>query len=230
MEKKCRVTGKGFLAIEWAFLALRPHLDDQRLTVRMDHQSLRRVLSLADSTRRLPQSRLFLLDLDLEIVYRALIKQLAEEVLSRMREWGGTMFREYYIPALILDDNLGDPPRNDCDDHWNYHPTVFKELPEIRQPDMVIQECPDRCMLLESDLSREMRYSEAKLIPLMRTVGGHDLAFDFDVEKVLIRQCPIDREVLRSPGFGYESAFYLSSSTRCMLHTSEVSLYATLRQ
>lgn len=62
------------LAIDWSVLMLRPGLDGTRLTIRIDHNSLKGILNLAGSICRLARWRLRQHKFELDVVRRACIK------------------------------------------------------------------------------------------------------------------------------------------------------------
>ena len=57
-------------SVVWAVTKLRPYLEGQKFTVRSDHDTLRRLLTLTDPSGRLMQWRLRLPEFDFEIHYR----------------------------------------------------------------------------------------------------------------------------------------------------------------
>lgn len=71
-DAKCwyDTTHKEVLAVVWSVLMLRPYLERSHSKVRADHQALRQIRDLKESTGCLAKWRLRLLKLDFEVVHR----------------------------------------------------------------------------------------------------------------------------------------------------------------
>lgn len=63
-------------------LPLRPYLKRTEFTGRANHHALKRILNLADTTRKLARSRLRFMDLVLDIVHWGRVKNRAVDTLS----------------------------------------------------------------------------------------------------------------------------------------------------
>lgn len=83
-ESKYDTTQWECLAIVWDVLIIRPYLEGIRLTIRTDHDSVKTVLSLVKSTRRLALFCLRLSEFEFDIFCRAGIEHQAAEAFSRL--------------------------------------------------------------------------------------------------------------------------------------------------
>ena len=73
----------------WSILTLRPYLYGSAFNRRTDHEALRWVLNLADSSGRLARWRLRLAEYDYEVQYRPDINHQLADGESRLRTDGG---------------------------------------------------------------------------------------------------------------------------------------------
>lgn len=61
------------LAVVWAVLMIRPCLKESGFTIRTDHDALGSILNMADATGRLALRPLRISELELDVVYRAVV-------------------------------------------------------------------------------------------------------------------------------------------------------------
>ena len=73
-ERNFTTTEKECLAVAWSILTLRPYLYGSAFKLRTDHEALRWVLNLADSSGRLARWRLRLAEYDYGVQYRPGVK------------------------------------------------------------------------------------------------------------------------------------------------------------
>ena len=73
----------------WSILTIRPYLYGSAFNLRPDHEALRWVLNLADSSGRLARWRLRLAEYDYELQYRPGFKHQLADSVSRLRTDGG---------------------------------------------------------------------------------------------------------------------------------------------
>lgn len=76
------------LAIIWSELLLRSYLKGTQFTIRTDHDPLKWILILTDSTSRLERWRFLVSECHFDVVRRAGIKHQAAEASSRLRTTG----------------------------------------------------------------------------------------------------------------------------------------------
>lgn len=83
-EKKYNTTQKECLAVVWAVLMLRPYVERTPFIAKTDHQSLRWIINLKESTGRLTCCQLCLMEFDIEIQHRSGRRHMAADTLSRL--------------------------------------------------------------------------------------------------------------------------------------------------
>ena len=84
-EKNYTTTEKECIAVVWSILTLRPYLYVNTFDLRTDHEALRWVLNLADSSGRLARWRRRLAEYDYDVKYRPCIKHQLADGVSRLR-------------------------------------------------------------------------------------------------------------------------------------------------
>ena len=83
-ERNYSATERECFAVVWAVTTLRPYIEGTRFTIRTDHDALRWLMTLTDSSGRLTRWRLRLLEFDFEIVYRPGRVHQVPDALSRL--------------------------------------------------------------------------------------------------------------------------------------------------
>ena len=83
-ERNYSATERECFAVVWAITTLRPYIEGARFTIRTDHDALRWLMTLTDSSGRLTRWRLRLLEFDFEIVYRPGRVHQVPDALSRL--------------------------------------------------------------------------------------------------------------------------------------------------
>ena len=103
MERNYTTTEKECLADVWGILKLRPYLYGSAVNLRADHEALRWVLNLADSSGRLARWRLRLAEYDYEVQYRPGVKHQLADGVSRLRTDGGdTELVDEEVPCFAV--------------------------------------------------------------------------------------------------------------------------------
>ena len=83
-ERNYSATERECYAVVWAVTSLRPYLEGTRFTVRTDHDALRWLMSLTETSGRLTRWRLRLAEFDFTIVYRPGRTHQVPDALSRL--------------------------------------------------------------------------------------------------------------------------------------------------
>ena len=83
-EQNYSATERECLAVVWAVGHLRPYVEGTRFTIRTDHDALRWLMTLTDSSGRLTRWRLRLQEFDFEITYRPGRVHQVPDALSRL--------------------------------------------------------------------------------------------------------------------------------------------------
>ena len=87
-ERNCTTIEKEYLAVVWSILTLRPYLYGSAFNLRTDHEALRWVFNLADSSGRLARWRLRLAEYEYEVQYSPSVKHQFADGVSRLRTDG----------------------------------------------------------------------------------------------------------------------------------------------
>ena len=98
-ERDYSPTERECYAVVWAVTTLRPYLEGVRFTVRTDHDCLRWLMNLTESTGRLTRWRLRLSEFDFEIQYRPGRVHQVPDALSRL-------IRPHANDAPDVDDDI----------------------------------------------------------------------------------------------------------------------------
>ena len=83
-ERNYSATERECLAVVWAVTSLRPYVEGTRFTIRTDHDALRWLMTLSDTSGRLTRWRLRLQEFDFDIVYRPGRVHQVPDALSRL--------------------------------------------------------------------------------------------------------------------------------------------------
>ena len=83
-ERNYSPTEKECLAVVWSITSLRPYIEGTRFTVRSDHDSLRWLMNLTESSGRLTRWRLRLAEFDFVIEYKPGRQNQVADALSRL--------------------------------------------------------------------------------------------------------------------------------------------------
>ena len=83
-ERNYSATEKECLAVVWSVTSLRPYVEGTKFTVRTDHDCLRWLMNLTESSGRLTRWRLRLADFDFVIEYKPGRKNQVADALSRL--------------------------------------------------------------------------------------------------------------------------------------------------
>lgn len=75
-------------AVLWAILLLRPYLEPSWLIISTDDENLKWLLISVDTSAKLATWRLRILECDLEMVHRTVVKDEAPKPLSRLEKEG----------------------------------------------------------------------------------------------------------------------------------------------
>lgn len=97
------------LAIKWSVLPLSLYPEENRLTIRTDHGTFKRILDLTDSTKQQARWRLRIFKFEFDVVHRAGNKHGAADVLSRLNKTGqdeGPPEDNFPLYAISSHDNL----------------------------------------------------------------------------------------------------------------------------
>lgn len=85
-----------------------PYLGKGCFNIGTDHKALKWLLTSANSSGKLARWRLPLLRIDLEVAYRACVKQQALDSLSGLKAEGSDKTDlDEKLPLLIIDENEG---------------------------------------------------------------------------------------------------------------------------
>lgn len=101
-------TQREFLAIVWAELMLQPYLEGTRFSIRMDHHSVKWILNLTDSTKRLSHCRLQHSEFDFNVVHHEGVKRQAADTLARLQTTGEDdkpLEDDLHLPAIDEQSN-----------------------------------------------------------------------------------------------------------------------------
>lgn len=99
-ERNYSATERECFAVVWAITSLRPYIEGTRFTVRTDHDALRWLMSLSESSGRLTRWRLRLAEFDFVIQYRPGRVHQVPDALSRLEPGPNT------APQLAVDDDV----------------------------------------------------------------------------------------------------------------------------
>ena len=83
-ERNYSTTELECYSVVWAVTTLRPYIEGETFTVRKDHDALRWLMTLTDSSQRLMRWRLRLSEFDFTIQYRPAIVNQVPDALSRI--------------------------------------------------------------------------------------------------------------------------------------------------
>ena len=83
-ERNYSATERECFAVVWAVRTLQPYIEGTKFTIRTDHDALRWLMSLAESSRRLTRWRLRLAEYDFTIQYRPGRVHQVPDALSRL--------------------------------------------------------------------------------------------------------------------------------------------------
>lgn len=103
-EHKYDCTQRACLATVWLVLLLRPYLKGTRLTIHTDHNSLKWISNLLDSSSRLARWQLRFSEYTFEIVYYTGIKHPCTDALFRLPTDGGDTTPLENDPLLLAID------------------------------------------------------------------------------------------------------------------------------
>ena len=104
-EQNYTVTEQECLAVVWACQILRPYLEGAPFTIYTDHQALKWLLGLTDTSGRLARWRLRLSEFDLSIEYKKGKKNTIADAISRLPTDGETTVDpDLEIPTLLIED------------------------------------------------------------------------------------------------------------------------------
>ena len=102
-EHNYTTTEKQCLAVVWRILTLRPYLYGSAFNLRTDHEALRWVRNLADSSSRLARWCLRSAEYDFEVQYRPGVKHQLADGVSRLRtDRGDTAPVDDEVPCFAV--------------------------------------------------------------------------------------------------------------------------------
>ena len=228
-EKNYTTTEKECLAVVWSILTLRPYLYGNTFNLRTDHEALRWVLNLADSSGRLARWRLRLAEYDYEVQYRPGVKHQLADGVSRLR----------------VKDALSEP----VDDEVPCFAVQWQEEGENPSRRGTVQWVPPPYRSDGDDYALAVTPEERDISPISieeflqeqagdpfcqsaaETVG--EPASDYDVDRYgfLVRKSPLDGTLQRVvPKRLRAKVLYLAHHPRLAGHPGGTRMYYTLRR
>lgn len=87
-ENKLAKTHEECLAVMCAILFFGIYLEKRQITVRTEHETLKCIHTITETTGKLPSRRLCLLGLDFNVVLCVAVKHEAADALSRLKTGG----------------------------------------------------------------------------------------------------------------------------------------------
>ena len=225
-ERNYTTTEKECLAVVWSILTLRPYLYGSAFNLRTDHEALRWVLNLADSSGRLARWRLRLAEYDYEVQYRPGVKHQLADGVSRLRTDGGdTAPVDDEVPCFAVQYDEGSEALLDKV-HW--------DLPQDR-PDgchalAITPEERDAASISVEEFLRAQA-EDAFCRFAAETVGTPNSKFDIDRYGFLVRKSPLDGTLQRVvPTRLRPRVLYLAHHPRLAGHPGATRMYYTLRR
>ena len=223
-ERNYTTTEKECLAEVWSILTLRPYLYGGAFNLRTDHEALRWVLNLANSSGRLVRWRLRLEEYDYEVEYRPGVKHQLADGVSRLRTDGGdTAPVDDEVPCFAVQYDEGSEALLDKV-HW--------DLPQDR---------PDGChtLAIKSEKRDAASISVEEFLRAQaedafcrfaaETVGTSNSKFDIDRYGFLGRKSPLDRTLQRVvPTRLRPRVLYLAHHPRLAGHPGATRTYYTV--
>ena len=226
-ETRYDTTHKECLAVVWAVLMLRPYVEGTHFVVRTDHQALKWILDLKESTGRLARWRLRLMEFDFEVVHKPGAFHKAPDALSRLptTEVDNTEVDDevptYCVPDV--DDLRGvdvDVLPSDWDQYMDVltivgEPDDDESVPDIPDIETFIREQK------EDPYCREMAAE----------VGRVGSQFDVDENGVLCRRASTDQALQRVVPRTLRRAILYHAHYPCTAgHPGARKMYDTLRR
>ena len=224
-ERNYTTTEKECLAVVWSILTLRPYLYGSAINLRTDHEALRWVLNLADSSGRLARWRLRLAEYDYELKYRPGIKHQLADGVSRLRTDGGdTEPVDDEVSCFVVQYDEGSEALLDKV-HWDLpqdHPSGCRTLsitPEERDPAYIsVEEFP------------RSQAEDAFCHFAAETVGTPNSKFYIDRYGFLVRKSPLGGTQKRVvPTRFRPRVLYLAHHPRLSGHPGAMRMYYTLQ-
>lgn len=88
-EKKLAETHRECLAVVWAVLPLCPYLTWSRFTVGVDQSTLMWLLTMTEATGMAARWRLCLVEFDVYVIHRLVVRHQVADALSHLKTGGG---------------------------------------------------------------------------------------------------------------------------------------------
>ncbi|CDF38169.1 unnamed protein product [Chondrus crispus] len=226
-EKNYTTTEKECLAVVWSILTLRPYLYGNTFDLRTDHEALRWVLNLADSSGRLARWRLRLAEYDYEVKYRPGIKHQLADGVSRLRVDGATSEPvDDEVPCFAVQWREEEQNPRQGTVHWETPVDpgraehAFTVIPEERDVSSVTVE----------EFLREQA-EDPFCTAAAETVGNPDSRYDVERYGFVVRKSPLDGTLQRVvPKRLRAKILYLAHHPRLAGHPGGTRMYYTLRR
>ncbi|CDF38306.1 unnamed protein product [Chondrus crispus] len=219
IEKEC-------LAVVWSILTLRPYLYGSAFNLRTDHEAVRWVLNLADSSGRLARWRLRLAEYNYEVQYRPGVKHQLADGVSRLRTDGGdTTPVDDEVSCFVVQSQEGSASLLGKV-HWD----LTQDRPDGFYVLAVTPEERDVSSISVANFLREQA-DDAFCRAAADTVGEPNSKFDVDRYGFLVRKSPLDGTLQRVvPNRLRPRVLYLAHHPRLAGHPGGTRMYYTLRR
>ncbi|CDF39905.1 unnamed protein product [Chondrus crispus] len=226
-ERNYTTTEKECLAVVWSILTLRPYLYGNTFDLRTDHEALRWVLNLANSSGPLERWRLRLAEYDYDVQYRPGIKHQLADGVSRLGVDGAT-------PEPVDDEVPCFAVQWQEEEHNPRQGTVHWETPvdpgRVEHAFAVIPEERDVSPVTVEEFLREQA-EDPFCRAAAETVGNPDSRYDVDRYGFVVRKSPLDGTLQRVvPKRLRAKILYLAHHPRLAGHPGGTRMYYTLRR
>ncbi|CDF40971.1 unnamed protein product [Chondrus crispus] len=198
-------TEKECLAVVWNILALRPYLYGATFKLRTDHEALRWVLNLADSSGRLARRRLRLAEYNYDVQYRLGVKHQLADGVSRLRmDKGETAGVDDEFPCFVVQVSRQDPNVGPVGIEWA--PPTERSPENTRERPQALAVTPE-----QTDVS--------------------SLSVEEFIQPQAVHQSPLDGTLQRVvPKRLGAKVLYLAHPPRLARHPGGTRMYDTLRR